>query len=187
MIARIKGEVAALTHNSVVIDVGGIGYEVLVPAPLLSELSLGSEVQLMTHHHVRENSIDLFGFESNESKYLFELLLGVSSIGPKSALSIMALGRYDQIKQAIAAGNAAFIAGASGVGKKSAEKVCVELKDKLATTAEGELIGLADTGDDALTALLALGYNQQQAAQALAKVDPKLSNEQRVKQALRGL
>jgi Holliday junction DNA helicase RuvA len=171
----------------VVVDVSGVGYEILVPSPIMEEMSIGGRIRLLTYHHVRENGQELFGFTDRGQKELFTLLLGVSGIGPKGALAIMSLGEHEQIRKAIAGGNAAFLAGAQGVGKKSAERVCVELKDKVGVMG-GEVVAIPeDGGDDAQTALVTLGYTAAQAAQALAGVDGSLPTEDRVRQALKEL
>lgn len=185
MIARIRGEVVDTGPNSIVVEAGGVGYELLVPEPVLQDIGLGSEVALLTYHHVRENGQELFGFTESGQKELFTLLLGISGIGPKNALAVMSLGGHEQIRKAIASGNAAFIAGAYGVGKKSAERVVVELKDKVGIMA-GQFVPVEDD-DDAHAALMALGYTASQSAQALSSIDSSLDTEKRVKLALKEL
>jgi len=175
-----------VTDQAVVVDVSGLGYEVLVPANRLADYQPGQDLTLVTYHHVRETADELFGFDSFDARQLFELLLSVSGVGPKSALNVMALGAQDQIRQAIASDNAAFIAGAAGVGQRSAQRICAELKDKVGLLA-GQAAGGKDTDDEALEALLSLGYNQQQAGRALSKIKSDLPSEERVKQALKGL
>lgn len=183
MISRVKGQVVAVELNHVVIETGGIGYEILAPQPLLESLALDDQIQLLTHHHVRENVQELYGFASPEAKSLFEQLLGVSGVGPKSALAIMSLGDEERLRQAIASEDSAFIAAASGVGKRSAERVIVELKDKVGLPG-GKTS--AATDDDA-AALLALGYSSAQAAQALRDLPAGLDTGGRVKEALKKL
>lgn len=170
--------------DHVVLDVGGVGYEVLAPQTVLEDLSVGTDSTLLTYHHIRENAHELYGFSEVEAKQLFEQLLGVSGIGPKSALAIMSLGDQQRLRGAIAGEDAAFIATASGVGKRSAERVIVELRDKV-----GEFLAGSPTpaGDDAAAALVALGYNQAQAAEALRGIDSDLPTEAKVKAALRQL
>jgi Holliday junction DNA helicase RuvA len=184
MISRIKGQVIEVGANRVVVDVSGIGYELLVPQPLLDDMKIGAEVELLTHHHVRENLQELYGFADGEAKNLFEHLLGVSGIGPKSALAIMSLGDQQRLRQAIANEDSGLLAAASGVGKRSAERVIVELKDKVGIAGDSVTVV---AGDDATAALLALGYNSSQAARALNGLDSELSVEQKVKEALRKL
>lgn len=185
MISQVKGAVIDSCIGRVVVEVGGLGYEVLVPAPLFENLKIGQPAQLFTHHHIRENAQELYGFNSADAKELFELLLGVSGVGPKSALAVMGLGEHDRIRRAVAGEDIALIASASGVGKRTAERICVELKDKVGVMA-GYVFAEHD-GDDARAALVALGYSPAQAAQALAEIDTKLSTEERVKKALKEL
>lgn len=186
MIAQITGKVVRTTATSAVIDVAGVGYEVLVPENQLSELKPGQAATLITYHHVRENADELFGFSGFEARDLFELLISVSGVGPRSALSVMSLGDQVQIRQAIAADNAVFISGAAGIGQRSAQRICSELKDKVGGLA-GQPITGGEIDDEALEALLSLGYNRQQAARALSRIDRAQPSEDQVKQALKGL
>lgn len=175
--------------ESVIIDVNGVGYEIAVTSVDLNELKLSEPTTLYTHLHVRENAQDLFGFKEADTKKLFELLIGVSGVGPKGAMAVLGLGDQRQIRQAIAGGNTKYISGASGVGKKVAERVVIDLKEKVGVLA-GEVVdelGGEISGDDAVDALVSLGYSKSQAVIALAKVDPKLKTEDRVKAALKGL
>ena len=185
MIAHISGEVTDKQLSSVVVDVSGVGYQVYLSESDIQEITLGSAVFLFTHMVVRETSQELYGFLSSEAKKLFEMLLGVSGVGPKVALSILGLGEPAAIKSAIAGSNVAYIQSANGVSKRGAEKVIVELKDKVGLVSgdDNVLIGNQEA-DDALSALLSLGYNSQQASKALAKVSPNLDIETRIKQAL---
>jgi Holliday junction DNA helicase RuvA len=184
MISRVAGQVVELGSDRVVLDVGGLGYEILVPQPLLEKLKIGEPAVLLTHHHVRENIQELYGFAEAEAKLLFEQLLGVSGVGPKSALAIMSLGDQERLRSAIATEDASFIATAVGVGKRSAERVIVELKDKVGDDLD---LALAAPADDAAAALKALGYSAAQASQALRGIEPGLPVEIKVKQALRKL
>lgn len=184
MISRVTGQIVEVGVGRAVVDVAGVGYELLMPQPVLEKLSVGSNTTLLTYHHVRENAQELYGFDEIDAKALFEQLLGVSGVGPKSALAIMSLGDQQRLRTAIANEDAGFIAAASGVGKRSAERVIVELKDKV-----GEQAGVhgAPAGDDAVAALMALGYSTSQAVQALKDLGADLSTEARVKAALRKL
>lgn len=186
MIARIKGEVVEVhPSGKLVIDVNGVGYEVLVSAIDLEHVSSGQSVQFSTHFHVRENSQELFGFSDPEAKHLFEQLIGVNGVGPKGAMAIMGLGERQQIQSAIASENIAYISGAAGVGKKVAERICVDLKDKVGVF--GDFAAVSHKSDDALDALIALGFAKGQAAQALSSLGADLSTEEKVKQALKAL
>jgi len=186
MIARIKGEVVEVHPSGrLVVDVNGVGYELQVSAIDLEHVVKDQTVQFATHFHVRENSQELFGFSDPEAKHLFEQLIGVNGVGPKGAMSIMGLGERNQIQSAIASENIAYISGATGVGKKVAQRICVDLKDKVGVF--GEFAAVSQKSDDALDALIALGFAKGQAAQALATLDQDLSTEDKVKKALKEL
>lgn len=188
MIARIKGVVVEKpSANQIIVDVNGVGYEVNVPTIEFEEALIDQDIILYTYDHVRESSRDLFGFTHSASKELFELLLSVSGVGPRGALAIMSLGDAGQIRKAIAGGNVAFVAGAAGVGKRIAERVTVDLKDKVGVVGGQMVEDGSDSGDDALDALKALGYSAGQASQALGKVDSSLGTQERIKAALKEL
>lgn len=188
MIAHVTGEVVEKTTNALIIDVGGIGYEVQVSAHDFEGSTLGQTVKMYTHDHLRENAHELFGFSHLTAKRLFELLISVSGVGPKMALAILSLGDVESTRSAIAMGDSSFVQRASGVGKRIAERITVDLRDKVGAPGISQTSGLPTAifaGDDALDALLALGYSMQQANEALGKVDQSATVEARIKQALR--
>ncbi|MBR1939129.1 Holliday junction branch migration protein RuvA [Candidatus Saccharibacteria bacterium] len=190
MIAHIKGIVAEKIVNSVIIDVHGVGYEVNLTSIDFDNLTLDEEVKLYTFHHIREQSEELFGFTSLAAKKIFELLITVQGIGPKAAMSILSLAPAEEVRNAIANADAAFVAQASGVGKKSAERVIVDLREKVGLpTYYGRKTELAaeplPTNDEALEALMALGFNLADATKALEGVDAELSVEDRIRAALK--
>jgi holliday junction DNA helicase RuvA len=190
MIAHVAGEVVEKTENALIIDVGGLGYEIQVAASDFEVATLGAKTKLYTHDHLRENAHELFGFSSLIAKRLFEMLISVSGVGPKMALAILGLGDVESIRSAIAMGDSTFVQRASGVGKRIAERIAVDLKDKVG--APGAMpVAKSSTPvirDDALDALLALGYNLAQAEQALQQIDPALDTQAKIKLALqRGL
>ncbi len=175
--------------ESVIIDCGGVGYGVLVTFEDFGALHTGEKAKLYIHESIRENAHDLFGFRAKESQFLFEQLLSVKGVGPKMALAILSVASLNHVRQAIAAGDVKFISQAKGAGKKAAERVVVDLKDKvgLATSEDATefLTTTADPSDEALQGLVALGYSVQDASEALKKVDKKLTPEERIKQALK--
>lgn len=188
MIASLKGTITEkFADNSIVLEVAGVGYAVTVPQGDYENLTLDNQLKLYTYHHLREQSEDLYGFSTLEAKKLFELLLGVQGIGPKAAIAILSLAPAENIRSAIAASDASFIAKATGVGKKSAERVIVDLHDKVGfTTANYKSIATTPTEkDDALEALISLGYNLATATTMLEKVDKSLPLEQRITEALK--
>jgi Holliday junction DNA helicase RuvA len=191
MIATLTGKVAEKIADIVVIDVQGIGYGILVTNEDFDILSVGNVAKVYVHEHIRENSYDLFGFVNLDTLELFEQLLNVNGVGPKMALNVLSIGSANEVRRAIAGGDLKFIQQASGVGKRVAERVVVDLKDKVGLAG----VDLASTGllqsdtllrrDEAVEALVALGYTPQDAATALSQVSTDLPTEERIKQALR--
>lgn len=191
MIAHVAGVVAEKFNSSVIVDVHGVGYEVAVALGDYEKALLNEEVKFYTHHHIREQSQELFGFSSLAAKKLFELLITVQGVGPKAALSILSLGESEIVRNAIASGDVAFITKATGVGKRIAERVIVDLTDKvgLAIRTDVDNTGVSQQvshTDEALEALMALGYSLNDATRALEGVSSDLSTADRVTQALRG-
>lgn len=186
----LQGTVAEKIADTVVLDVRGVGYGLLVPAEDFGHLLTGDPAKLYVHEHIRENSHDLYGFIRLDTKVLFEKLLDVNGVGPKMALNMLSIGSVSQVLAAIAGGDVKFLQSASGVGKRVAERVVIELKDKVGMSSDAADAILTRPGanqkDEAVQALTALGYSAEDAAQALAGVDNNLSTEERVKQALKG-
>ncbi len=189
MIAHVNGVVAEKFANSVIVDVHDIGYEVQVAAGDFDAALLGEPVKFYTYHHIREQSQDLFGFSSLAAKKLFELLITVQGVGPKAALSILSVGDSEQVRNAIANGDSGFVSKASGVGKKIAERVVVDLSDKVGlavSIAHASGVAAVSANDEALEALMALGYSLNDASTALENISKDLSTAERVTLALRG-
>ena len=190
MIAHVFGKVAEKFNGSLVIDVHGVGYEVSVATNDFDAVILDQEVKLYTYHHVREQSEELFGFSSLAAKKLFEMLITVQGVGPKAALAILSLGDAEQVRNAIANADSGFVQKATGVGKKTAERVVVDLSDKVGLPThygrtETPLQTELNTSDEALEALMALGYTLADATKALENVDANLPTAQRVTEALK--
>lgn len=190
MIAHVFGKVAEKFNGSLVIDVHGVGYEVSVATNDFDAVILDQEVKFYTYHHVREQSEELFGFSSLAAKKLFEMLITVQGVGPKAALAILSLGDAEQMRNAIANADSGFVQKATGVGKKTAERVVVDLSDKVGLPthygrAEEPLQTELNTSDEALEALMALGYTLADATKALENVDVNLPTSQRVTEALK--
>lgn len=190
MIAHIRGIVTEKYSNHLIVDVQGVGYEMMVPTPDFEATLLNEERQFYTYHAIRENAEDLYGFSTLAAKKIFELLISVQGIGPKAAIAILSLAEAEEVRNAIANADTAFISKASGVGKKSAERVIVDLSDKVGTPSH---YGATDVKyakntnepDEALDALIALGFPLKEASQALEKVDANLPVEERVRLALK--
>ena len=190
MIAHVFGKVAEKFNGSLVIDVHGVGYEVSVATNDFDAVVLDQEVKFYTYHHVREQSEELFGFSSLAAKKLFEMLITVQGVGPKAALAILSLGDAEQVRNAIANADSSFVQKATGVGKKTAERVAVDLSDKVGLPThygrtEAPLQTELNTSDEALEALMALGYTLADATKALENVDVNLPTSQRVTEALK--
>lgn len=191
MIAHLFGTIAEkFDAGSIVIDVRGVGYEVSVSAGDFEAVALGQDAKFYTYHHVREQAEELFGFSSLAAKKLFEMLITVQGVGPKAALAIISLGDAEHVRNAIANADSAFVQKAAGVGKKTAERVVVDLSDKVGLPTH---YGRADTpvqvelntSDEALEALMALGYTLADATKALENIDVNLPTAQRVTEALK--
>ncbi len=191
MIAHISGIVTEKFENSVIVDVHGVGYELKISAPDAEATNLDDQTKFYTYHSIRENAEELYGFKSLAAKKLFEMLISVNGVGPKAAMAILSLSTPEEVRNAIANDDVAFISKASGVGKKSAERVIVDLRDKVGLPSH---YGRSETfiaasapkapDDEALDALIALGFPLKEATTALAEVDPNLPVEERVRQAL---
>lgn len=190
MIATLNGTVSEKILDQIVLDINGVGYGVLVTAEDYHKLKAGTQTKLYIYEYIRENADDYYGFLALETKGLFELLLTVNGVGPRMALNMLSIGAVDEVRRAIASGDVKLLQSAQGVGKRVAERVIVDLKDK---------VGLADTSDpralfasssavakdEAVQALIALGYSVPDALDSLSSVDSELPTQQRVKLALK--
>ena len=190
MIAHIEGKVSEKFLNSIIVDVNGVGYELGLSKIDAETTNVGEQKKFYTHHAIRETSEDLYGFSSLMAKKIFELLISVNSIGPKAAMSILSLANPEEVRNAIANADVVFISKASGIGKKSAERVIVDLKDKVGLPTaykNSETINsqTKQEDDEALDALMALGYTLKEATFSLSKIDPSLSTEEKIRQALK--
>lgn len=191
MIATLTGTIAEKLAEIVVLEVGGVGYGVLVAMEDYGQLSVGDQTRLYIYEHIRETSHDLYGFRQLDYLRLFEQLIGVNGVGPKVALSILGLGPVEDVRRAIAGGEAKFIQAAPGVGKRVAERVVIDLKDKVGLLSSVDtaalLTGASSSSDEAIQALMALGYSQADAVERLRTIDTKMPTEERVRQALQGV
>jgi Holliday junction DNA helicase RuvA len=190
MIAHVDGIVAEKFNSSLIIDVHGVGYEVSVAAGDYDRALLNEPLKLYTYHHIREQSQELFGFSTLAAKKLFELLITVQGVGPKAALAILSLGESEDVRNAIASSDVAYITKASGVGKRTAERVVVDLSDKVGLALRTNVTNLGESTqlhhtDEALEALMALGYSLNDATQALEGVPTDISTSERVTLALK--
>lgn len=185
MIAALAGTVRHKDLNTLIVDVSGVGYKVFVPTDVALEASPSKPILLWTHLAVRETSLDLFGFSERETLGIFELLITISGIGPKTALGILNVATPATLRQAVASGETSYLTRVSGIGKKNAEKIVLELKDKLKVSGDDTLVDTRGEGD-ALEALVSLGYSERDARDALKKI-PKdvVGASDRVRAALK--
>ena len=187
MIARLRGRPVGRTPDGLVLDVNGVGYLVAATPTVLRRAGAGSDVTVETYLHVREDALQLYGFGDAEERELFVHLLTVSGVGPKVALAVVSGSPAAELRKAIALGDHARFQAIPGIGKKTAERIVLELKEKLGSVAEPGLSAVGDAPGHivARDALVELGYSVLDAERALAEVDPELPAEERVRLALR--
>ncbi len=187
MLAFIEGQVVAETPQGVIMENRGLGYDILTTRQVREQLTPGQSVKLFIYEQIREDRYDLYGFLDIGSKQLFEFLRTVSGVGPKMALSLLSLGTLGVLQLAIVEGNTKYLSSASGVGPKLAERISLELKDKLAKLhlSDDGLSPQAAEVDEAVFGLQFLGLSLSEAQAALEDIDSSLSVEERIKQALR--
>jgi Holliday junction DNA helicase RuvA len=191
MIATLRGVVSEKLHDLVVLEANGVGYGLHVTAEDFGRLHTSAETKLYVYEHIREQGYDLFGFVQLDTKALFEQLLSVKNVGPKVALAVLDIGTAPAVRGAIAAGDVKLLQSAKGVGKRAAEQIVVELRDKVglsATETAENIVGRPgiNAQDEAVEALVSLGYSPQDAMLALKDIDTSLPTEERIKLALRG-
>ena len=183
MIAFVRGTAVDMTENSVIVEAGGIGYEIYMTGTDLSQIHMGEGVKIHTYFNVREDAMQLYGFRSKDDLQMFKLLLGVNGVGPKAAVGVLAGITADELRFAILSDDVKTLSKAPGIGKKTAQKLILELKDKmkledafelkLAHEQEKAVAGLGDISDgrqEAVEALVALGYSSTDALRAVRKV-----------------
>lgn len=193
MIAHIRGIVTEKIAGTIVVDVQGVGYELSVALGDFEAAQNGQEATFYTYHHIREQAEELFGFGSLAAKKLFQILIAVQGVGPKAALAILSLGSSEQVRNALAQGDAGFVQKAAGVGKKTAERIIVDVRDKVGVptqfgTTDSTLTAptLGEQPDEAREALMALGYTLADATKALEGIAQDLPTAERVRLALKG-
>ncbi|KKP85659.1 Holliday junction DNA helicase RuvA [Candidatus Nomurabacteria bacterium RIFCSPHIGHO2_02_FULL_35_13] len=183
MIGSIKGKIILKTDKFIIIETIGVGYKINISPDTLSKLKkTNEEVLLWIHTHVREDILDLYGFLDRQELEFFEMLINISGIGPKGALSILGIASIETLKKAVGTGDTAYLTKISGIGRKTAEKIVIELRDKLEVSKSGtSLQGELDT----LEALKSLGYSQNEAREALKKVSPGVDTNTKIREALK--
>lgn len=185
MIGSVSGTVKALRAGFCIIEASGVGYKIAATKETLARLALGAGVSLWTHLAVREDILDLYGFEQEDELRFFELLMTVPSVGPKSALAILNVASVSTLRSAISAGNDTYLTNVSGIGKKTAQKILLELKDKVGPVEDSGHERL-ERDEETLEAMRALGYSLQEARDALKKVPSEVTGSSaRLREALR--
>jgi len=186
MIAYLKGKIK-FKSSYLIVDVNNIGYKIVVAINILNKKKLNEEIELFIHEHLREDADDLYGFSTMAELNFFEQLLSVSGVGPKSALAIVSRFEIEQVKKSIVQEDTSLLTKVSGIGKKTAERIIVELKNKLEVSANISYQGKMQIDDEAIDALLSLGYNKAQAVKALQNMAADLSLEDKIRQALKNI
>lgn len=189
MIGQLTGNIAHTGDRFIVINAAGVGYKVFTtPENIAAAVSQDEEACFWTHLVVREDALDLYGFLTRQELDFFELLITVSGIGPKSALGVLSLAGTETLRQAIASGNTEYLNKIGGIGKKSAQKIVLELKDKIAKLGQFLPSGNLETHNDVLSALEALGYSLKEAREAIKKIPNDTTDTgEKIKLALKQL
>lgn len=185
MIGHIEGTVFAMRPGYCILSVGGVGYKISLTNETLSGLKQGEQAAIWTHQVVREDVLDLYGFATESDLRFFDLLLTVPGVGPKSALAILNVASADTLRNAISTGNDSYLTNVSGIGKKTAMKILLELREKVGLAAEAAA-GQLESDEDALAAMRALGYSQYEARETLKKVPQSvIGSRERLREALK--
>ncbi len=188
MIASLKGVVNKIDEKSIILEVNDIGYRIFVTSDTLHSAKIGSKQSFFTYLAVRENAMDLYGFCDQKEQDLFELLISISGIGPKGAINILSSVTVDTLINAIGSGSTNHLVKVSGIGRKTAEKIVLELKDKLGTLSTEEYSTGLNSDSDVIEALKMLGYGSEEAREALKKMDKTIIDTgDKVKAALKVL
>lgn len=179
MIGHLKGEILEKNKGKIILSASGVGYLVFAPNEIFEKFEIGETVSLYIHTAVREDNISLFGFESKEKLDFFELLLTVTRIGPKSALDIMNVP-VQKVKMAISKKDIAFLSSTPGIGRKTAERIIVELKDKIGIVSEGEYFEEINVPQDVIDAIEKLGYQQREINRILRNMPSHIKDEESI-------
>jgi len=186
MIHGLAGELKQVGLNYIVLDVGGVEYRVAIPLNQEKQPKVGEKIHIFTHLNIREGGADLYGFFNEEGLGLFELLISVSGVGPKSAMAILSVAQTDKIKASIAGGDPDLLRRSSGVGRKTAERIIIELRDKVGPIGSGNMAKWVELDQDVYEALLSLGYQRRKIEDVLREIDPSVTDvRDRLKEALK--
>jgi len=186
MISQIKGKLSYKGTGCAIVDVSGVGYKVHTTLDEVADLKEGDNVVFWTHLVVRENALDIYGFKNIEDLDFFKLLIGVSGIGPKSAMNILTIVGVKSLVSAISSGDISYLTKVSGIGQKSAQKIVIELKDKIEKHG-GDTAGLNKEDLDVVEALKSLGYSMKDIRESIKNTEKNMSTSQKIKFALKNL
>ena len=178
MIAYLKGKVIDTAKDKVTLDVNGVGYLVHTT----ETVSSGESAQYYIYTHVREDTLDLYGFSDKPKLELFKLLIGVSGVGPKVAMAVLSSAEPEKIYSAVSKADVSFFKAIPGIGKKGSQKIIIELKGKVGSVTD---IDLGDEGEDLVEGLTSMGFDRKQIRKAIVKLDPKLTDEQKLREAIK--
>ena len=189
MLSWLNGKIRDKNEKSVIVEVNNLGYEIFITEFLLDKIKIDQELKLYTHLYVREDTLELYGFERKEEMDFFRELISISGIGPKSALAILSLARLEELKKAIIHEDVIFLTKVSGIGKKTAERIILELKEKMKKNDDLRFTNYEASGDSqVLDALVSLGYPLNEARKVLREVPEEVKGvEERVREALKAL
>ncbi len=183
MIGSIKGKIILKTDKFLIIETGGVGYKISVsPDTLSKSFKINDDIFLWIHTHIREDAFDLFGFLDIQELEFFEMLINVSGIGPRSALTILSIASIETLRKAIGSNDITYLTKISGIGRKTAEKIIIELRDKVGKENKD---GSLKEELDALEALKSLGYSQNEAREALKTVSANSDTNTKIREALK--
>lgn len=183
MIGSLKGKIILRTDKFLILETAGVGYKIFTSPDVLSKTGkAGGETSLWTHTHVREDTLELYGFLDREELEFFEMLITISGIGPRSGLAILSIASIETLRKAIGTNDTGYLTKVSGIGRKTAEKIIIELRDKIGEEKEGTSL---KEELDALEALKSLGYSQLEAREALKKVSAEMSTNAKIREALK--
>lgn len=197
MIYSIKGTLTYMEPTFVVVECGGVGFKCFASTTTITSLStVGTEVQLLTYMSIREDAMDLYGFSTQNELEAFKLLISISGVGPKAAISILSALSPDKLAIAVSCGDTKSIQAAQGIGKKTAERIVLELKDKMSIVAGGESAAVVENiqastvgsnSSEAIEVLVSLGFNQSDAATVVSGLDPSMSVDDMIRKGLQAL
>lgn len=186
MIGFVKGQIADIADKSLILETQGVGYEIFTTTDTLAYAKLGSEMALFTHLVVKDDALELYGFRARNELTFFQMLITVSGVGPRGAIAIVSLGTIESIQRAIGSGDAGYLTSVSGIGRKTAEKIIIDLRDKLEALGHKGGMGEFSENSDALEALIKLGYSQTEARNAIKMIPENVTTlNEKIKEALK--